>query len=92
MQRMMSKMMNNKIRYKSMKRSSPLAQYKRMILGKHYRNGYGVSASGIVGFPIPRILQERIKEQWIEFQKTIKPVHIRAIRTCDDRIKFEVNA
>lgn len=85
-------MINNKIRYKSMKRSSPMIQYKRMILGKHYRNGYGVSASDIVGFPIPRVLQERIKEQWIEFQKTIKPVKIRAIRTCDDRIKFEVNA
>ena len=85
-------MKNNKIRYKSMKRSSPMVQYKRMILGKHYRNGYGVSASDIVGFPIPRVLQERIKEQWLEFQKTLMPVQIRAVRTCDDRIKFKVNA
>ena len=75
-----------------MKKSSPMVQYKRMLLGKHYRNGYGISASGIAGFPIPRDLQERIKEQWLEFQKTLVPVQIRAIRTCDDRIKFEVNA
>ena len=75
--------MNNKIRYKSMKRSSPLAQYRRMILGKHYRNGL----NSIV---IPKAIQERTKELWLEFQKTIKPVQIRAVRTCDDRIKFEV--
>ena len=82
--------MNNKIRYKSMKRSSPMTQYKRMILGKHYRNGYGVSASRMFGIPIPKALEKRIKEQWLEFQKTIKPVQIRAVRTCDDRIKLEV--
>ena len=85
-------MKNNKIRYKSMKRSSPMVQYRRMLLGEHYRNGYVVSASNIVGFPIPRVLQERIKEQWLEFQKTLMPVQIRAVRTCDDRIKFEENA
>lgn len=71
---------NNKIRYKSMKRSSPLAQYRRMILGKHYRNGYGVSASDIVGFPIPRVLQEYIKEQWKEFQRTWSNAEVHVIR------------
>lgn len=85
-------MINNKIRYKSMKKSSPLVQYRRMLLGKHYRNGYGVSASDIVGVPIPRVLQERIKEQWLYFQKTLMPVQIRAVSACDDRIKFEVKA
>ena len=76
------KMKNNKIRFKSMKKSSPLAQYKRMILGKHYRNGLNSIA-------IPKAIQERVKEQWLYFQKTLMPVKIRAVRTCDDRIKFE---
>lgn len=77
-------MINNKIRYKSMKRSSPMVQYRRMILGKHYRNGL----NSIV---LPKAIQERVKEQWLYFQKTLMPVQIRAVRTCDDRIKFEVD-
>lgn len=52
-----------------------MVQYRRMILGKHYRNGYGVSASDIMGIPIPRAIQERIKEQWKEFERLTSCVH-----------------
>lgn len=62
----MRKMKNNKIRYKSMKRSSPMVQYKRFLLGKHYTYGFRKSVTGI---PIPKVLQERIAEQWNEYQR-----------------------
>ena len=70
-----------------MKRSSPLVQYKRMLLGKHYRNGYGVSASDIVGVPIPIAIQEHIKEQWKEFQRTWSHAEVYVIR----RGRHEIN-
>ena len=70
------KMKNNKIRYKSMKKSSPLAQYKRMILGKHYRNENGFSR-----FPtMPTAMQEHVKEQWKEFQRIWSHVEIHVVR------------
>ena len=74
MQRMRSKM-NNKIRYKSMKRSSPLAQYKRMLLGKHYRNEKGFSR-----LVIPKAMQKHIEEQWKEFQRIWSHAEVHVIR------------
>ena len=51
-------MKTNKIRYKSMKRSSPLAQYKRMLLGKRYQNGKGT---------MPRGLLKKLMVAWDEY-------------------------
>ena len=73
-------MKNNKVRYKAMKKSSPMVQYKRMLLGKHYCNGYRVSASDIVGVPIPIAIQEHIKEQLKEFQKKWSHAEVYVIR------------
>lgn len=53
-------MKNNKIRYKSMKRSSPLAQYKRFLLGKHYQNGKGT---------MPRGLLKKLMVAWDEYEE-----------------------
>ena len=53
-------MKNNKIRYKSMKRSSPLVQYKRMLLGKRYQNGKGT---------MPRGLLKKLMVAWDEYEE-----------------------
>lgn len=53
-------MKTNKIRYKSMKRSSPLAQYKRMLLGKRYQNGKGT---------MPRGLLKKLMVAWDEYEE-----------------------
>lgn len=54
------RMKNNKIRYKSMKRSSPLVQYKRMLLGKRYQNGKGT---------MPRGLLKKLMVAWDEYEE-----------------------
>lgn len=51
-------MKNNKVRYKSMKKSSPMVQYKRFLLGKHYRNFKRAIA------PIPGTLRKEIADAW----------------------------
>lgn len=50
--------MNNKIRYKSMMRSSPMVQYKRFLLGKHYQNRMAET------MPMPGTIQRMIAEQF----------------------------
>lgn len=57
-----------------------MVQYRRFLLGKHYCYGYRVSASDIVGFPIPKAIQEHIKEQWKEFQRTWSHAEVHVIR------------
>lgn len=52
--------MNNKIRYKSMKRSSPVTQYKRYLLGKHY--AYDFRTRHISPMPIPKTIRDMIVE------------------------------
>jgi len=51
---------NNKIRYKSMKRSSPVTQYKRYLIGKHYC--YGYTTMHIFPMPIPKTIRDMIVE------------------------------
>ena len=51
-------MICNKIRYKSMKKSSPVTQYKRYLLGKHYSYGYRT----ISPMPIPKTIRDMIVE------------------------------
>ena len=58
-------MKNNKIRYKSMKRSSPFTQYRRYLLGEHYC--YGYKTDSIFPMPIPAKIRERIAEAWDEY-------------------------
>ena len=52
--------MNNKIRYKSMKKSSPVTQYKRYLLGKHYC--YGYKTMHLSPMPIPKTIRDMIVE------------------------------
>ena len=56
---------NNKIRYKSMKRSSPFTQYRRYLLGEHYC--YGYKTDSIFPMPIPAKIRELIAEAWDEY-------------------------
>ena len=51
-------MICNKIRYRSMKRSSPVTQYKRYLLGKHYCYGYRTLSP----MPIPKTIRDMIAE------------------------------
>ena len=68
-------MKNNKIRYKSMKRSSPMVQYKRFLLGKHYRN----FKSAIV--PIPKTIQVQIADNLKAYAKEWANVQGRTVNT-----------
>lgn len=53
-------MICNKIRFRSMKKSSPVTQYKRYLLGKHYC--YGYRTRHISPMPIPKTIRDMIVE------------------------------
>ena len=80
--------MNNKIRYKSMKRSSPNAQYKRFLLGKHYQNRRADT------MPIPGTIHRMISEQWKSYASAwakVESVKIGRSGSILERVQHEID-
>lgn len=78
-------MICNKIRYKSMKKSSPFTQYRRYLLGKHYC--YGYKTDNIFPMPIPAKIRERIAEAWDEYGEIWSHVG----RVTLERVQHEID-
>lgn len=66
---------NNKIRYKSMKRSSPVTQYKRYLLGKHYCYGFRTLSP----MSIPKTIRDMIVENMKNYASGWAKVESRTI-------------
>lgn len=63
---------NNKIRYRSIKNSSPMTQFKRYLLGRNYQNRKRE-------IMMPNALRQMFIDAWKEEEMKVRQVSVRKI-------------